>query len=354
MIEKREPAKEDMAVSREPQMESPSKKGVQTWSKKKKILVGIGILFLALVVIIVIIAINTPQEVFDDSQKQYIEEDKRAGYSYVSPINARGFVIDNTAMKLLVSEQYNGFYGFDDLEYITYGLIMLSFKPSGSFEEEAEKARTLEIEDGSKDVSPLSDIEIDGCPCKTFTYTKDNYQYKEYVIDPIGKNYFIMAEARAFGEEDIHKVTQMVESMKKAKEESKDEEESKTVDQEPPKEETDTSGSSSKNSNSTVNTKKREIDDMDDDEIFMVMALAEKEIKNNLTYDAKKAKFSHQPEDWYMSEQDGYYTVMTTFEAPNEYGTMQKAGAVVSFTVTSKSKDGWGYKDEDVFIEWKQ
>ncbi|MBR3142019.1 MAG: zinc ribbon domain-containing protein, partial [Clostridiales bacterium] len=86
MIEKEdkvEPAKEDLAISSEPQLKSPLKKGIRTWSKKKKILTGIGIFFLALVVVFVVIAINIPQENLDNMQKKYIEEEERYKYSYI-------------------------------------------------------------------------------------------------------------------------------------------------------------------------------------------------------------------------------------------------------------------------------
>ena len=127
---------------------------------------------------------------------------------------------------------------------------------------------------------------------------------------------------------------------------AEDSEEADYIDEE----ETEAIDNSDDNSTSM---EKRDKSELTEEEIFMAMAIAEKEIKNKLTYDVKKAKFSHSEDDWYISEQDWFYTVSTTFEAPNEYGTMHKAGAVVSFTVTSKDSETWKYKDASAFIEWQ-
>ena len=351
MIEKEkedkiEPAKEESAISSEPQLESPSKKGIRTWSKKKKIFAGIGIFVLLLVIVAAILLIIY----WPDS----VSEEDKGNYEYKDYIHSCGFVLDNTKQKLLVrpAKEGEGFIAVNDVDVIYTQVLMWDYwGDETDIATIAKDDQENNVLDERKDIGEVEDIEIAGCKCKTFSFLNktDHYWYRVYYIQ---SDKIYNAEAKWFNS-DYSDITDIIETMEKDEQQPTEETAPDTSDQQKDteaekKETTDTSD------NSNTASKKREQADMDEDEIFMVMALAEKEIKNNLTYDAKKAKFSHLPEDWYMSEQDGYYTVMTTFEAPNEYGTMQKAGAVVSFTVTSKSSDGWNYKDEDVYIEWKQ
>ena len=317
-------------------------------SKKKKLIIaGIAIVIIAIVLIIIF-----------SNRKQYdsVYDECKSSYKYVDTITAYGFTLDNTEAKLLVyqpsvSEGDDAFTAVDNVDKIIYYIWFSNYDGNeSSLDYIADEYYELW---SPKNPSEKLSTEIAGHKCIYFTYFSEDYNaYMKYYI--IEAETPVIVEIRS-EVEDYSVISNMIESMTasvskdKQDEEAEKEKEAETNATDDQEAKTD----SDNNDTSKQSASKREQSDMDEDEIFMVMALAQKEIKNNLTYDAKKAKFSHQPEDWYMSEQDGVYTVMTTFEAPNEYGTMQKAGAVVSFTVTSKSDDGWGYKDEDVYIEWK-
>ena len=325
--------------------------GINQSEQKKKRIIKILLLITALIAVI-IIGFNIYSHHY---AKDKVLEDHTL-YAYRPYIEAYGFTIDNRDMKLLVKDWDDGFIAFDDLDSINYSVALKSFKTEYSdIKDEAEIVRQNDIDDGATNVSDIyghSDY-IRNIIYKYYTCKKDAYYKKVYVIKSDVEGYMIYGEVSSYGD-NIDPVAKMIEEMKNENadaEDVKEKEENDKQKEEPKSEEAET-----KESDTTTEkpaSKKREIENMDDDEIFMVMALAEKEIKNNLTYDAKKAKFSHLVDNWYMSEQDGYYTVMTTFEAPNEYGTMQKAGAVVAFTVTTKSKDGWSYNNADVHIEWQ-
>ena len=277
------------------------KKKTSKWAKystKKKILITVGLIVVIFLVIVVTVALTGNHSM----KKAEVE----GLYNYAITIAEQKGIKNVTSGKDIIYSEEDGRY-----EAYLY---------SGDFEN-AIGEQLLDID------SELIKLSDDGTLIDWFYFLEDGGDYYACYAGEIWKN----------GEECVYK----------HKEEPKEKSEDKQVA------ETDKSGKDEPSPNNASSSKLREIEDMDDDEVFMVMALAEREIKNNLTYDAKKAKFSNNKDNWYMSEQDGNYTVMTTFEAPNEYGTMQKAGAVVSFTVTSKSDDGWGYKDEDVYIEWK-
>ena len=281
-----------------------------------------------------------------DSDSQKIKH-----WEYIPTIEAYGLTLDNTTAHLLVcltNEESGLIEAVDEGTAETCRLTIQKSETEDTFKELADFYRNLTQEEGNEP-SDITDIKIAGYDSVYYSW-QDQSDKKHNKIYVIGADVPISVSVNATSEDDYNTLSDMVESMLKTGSEATSNSDETTANEETANSKTDTPNTDDK----TTTTKKREREDMNEDEIFMVMALAEKEIKNNLTYDAKKAKFSHQPEDWYMSEQDGYYTVTTTFEAPNEDGTMQKAGAVVSFTVTSKSNDGWGYKEEDVFIEWKQ